>query len=361
MNRILARLELAFANLALFTLRQELKELMDRLKVPLATERSTISILAILVELGNQQSAEINCLMSELQVTDQLVNLIRNSTVLPVRLLALRALSSVCCTVECVRSLEKSKGVETIAGLLTGSQSLEERVEAAGVLAQVTSPWITDNHKVDGLAKHVYGLIATLTNLARLHCGDDTLLLVTAALANLSFMETSSLLYMRQLATVKTLLARVQTSPFTSVFARDQVVTVMANVAAVSDGKEEVMTSDSIEFLASQLLCKVEDVSAPAEQAAVERILKKSAIALCRVCHAEETCLLLQDLGVVERAAELCKFPAMRNYSDAVLVACLALLRRLSTMISLAVDQSLLQDSLVDSFRELSIHQESYV
>jgi Protein inscuteable C-terminal len=214
---------------------------------------------------------------------------------------------------------------------------------------------------VDGLTKHVHGLIATLTNLAQLHCGDDTLLLVTAALANLSFMEPSSLLYMKQLATVKTLLERVQTSLFTSVFARDQVVTVMANVAANSDGKEEVMARDSIDFLAGQLLSKVEDVSTHAEQAAVERILKKSAIALCRVCHTEETCYLLQDLGVVERAAELCKFPSTRNYSDAVLVACLALLRRLGSMIPLDVDQSLLQDSLVDSFRELSMHQESYV
>jgi hypothetical protein len=251
--------------------------------------------------------------------------------------------------------------VDTIASLLNNGQSLEERVEAAGVLAQVTSPWITDNHKVDGLTKHVPSLVSTLTSLAGLQCGDDALLLVTAALANLSFMEISSLKSMRQLSTVKKLLERVLVSPFTSVFARDQVVTVMANVAADSDGKEEVMTDDSIEFLATQLLCKLEHVNTPAEQAAVERILKKSAIALCRVCHTEETCVLLQDLGVVERAAELCKFPFTRNYSDAVLVACLALLKKAGSILPNAVDKSLLQESFVDSFRELSIHQESYV
>ena len=361
MARILARLELAFAKMTTLTLRQELKELLERTRNPALSERGMISILTVLVELGNQQSTEMNCLLTELQVTDQLVELIRSSPILQVRLLALRALSSVCCTVECIRSLEHSNGVEIIASLLTTSLSLEERVEAAGVLAQVTSPWITDNHKVEGLTKHVSGLIATLTSLAKLHCGDDTLLLVTAALANLSFMETSSLRFMRKLATVRTLLDRVQASPFTSVFARDQVVTVMANVAADCDGKDEVMQSDSMEFLASQLLSKIEAISTPAEQAAVERILKKSAIALCRVCQTEDTCQRLEALGVVERVVELCRFPSTRNYSDAVLVACLALLRRVGSILPLAVDQSLLQESLVDSFRELSTHQESYV
>ena len=360
-SKILSRLGEAFAKLALLTLRKELRDLLDRAKNPAEPVQSILGILAVLVELGNQQSGQINGLLAELKVIDHLVAIITSSPVLQVRLLALRALSSVCCTVESIRGLEQSRGVEIIAGLLTGSLSLEERVEAAGALAQVTSPWITDNHQVEGLTKHVPGMVATLTCLAQLHCGDDNLLLVTAALANLSFMETSSLKCMKQLTTVRKLLERVLISPFTSVFARDQVVTVMANVAADCDGREDIQQSNSLEFLASQMLCKVDEVSTLAEQAAVERILKKAAIALCRVCQTEDICQDIEALGVIERAMELCKCPSSRNFSDSVLVACLALLRRVGSFLPHAVDQSLLQDSLVDSFRELSIHQESYV
>jgi len=42
--------------------------------------------------------------------------------------------------------------------------SLEERVEAAGVLAQITSPWITDNHKIADLDQHVPSMVASLTS-----------------------------------------------------------------------------------------------------------------------------------------------------------------------------------------------------
>ena len=232
-------------------------------------------------------------------------------------------------------------------------------MEAAGVLAQVTSPWITDNHHVEGLTKHVPRIVSTLTSLARLQCGDDSLLLVTAALANLSFMESTSLQVMNKLSTMETLLDRASMSPFTSVFVRDQVVTVMANMAA--DCKEEVMLNNSLEFLASQLETRMEGAKTPAEQSAVERILKKSAIALCRVCQGEEQAQMFESMGVVQRAVELCKFPFKRNYSDSVLVACLALLRRVRSFLPHSAEQSLLQESLVHSFREFSIHQESYV
>ena len=72
MARILARLELAFAKLTTLTLRQELKELLERTRNPALSERGMISILTVLVELGNQQSTEMNCLLTELQVTDQI-------------------------------------------------------------------------------------------------------------------------------------------------------------------------------------------------------------------------------------------------------------------------------------------------
>jgi hypothetical protein len=324
-------------------------------------KEAIIRTLQSLIELGNQQSVSVYTMLDDVSTIQHLVTLLSQSLSAEVRLLALRALSSVCCTVECIRSLEECRGVDSVARLLTANPSLEERVEAAGVLAQVTSPWITDNHHIEGLLKHVPAIVSTLTSLAMLQLGDDSLLLVTAALANLSFMEITSLKIMKKLSTIETLLERVNQSPFTSVFVRDQVVTVMANMAADGSGREEVMHNKCLEFLSGQLETRMEGVKSPAEQAAVERILKKSAIALCRVCQGEELCQVFENLGIVQRAIELCKFPFTRNYSDSVLVACLALLRRVGSFLPHSVDKSLLQESLVDSFRELSICQESYV
>jgi hypothetical protein len=355
---VVCHLEQAFLKTVELTTKHELRMMIEQLS-QLEDNKIILSTLQSLIELGNQQSASMYSMLDELCTVQQLVALLNQSISAEVRVLALRALSSVCCTVECIRSLEACSGVDAVAGQLAASPSLEERMEAAGVLAQVTSPWITDNHHVEGLTKHVPKIVSTLTGLARLHCGDDSLLLVTAALANLSFMEATSLQVMNKLSTMETLLDRASMSPFTSVFVRDQVVTVMANMAA--ECREEVMLNSSLEFLASQLETRMERAKTPAEQSAVERILKKSAIALCRVCQGEELAQVFESMGVVQRAVELCKFPFKRNYSDSVLVACLALLRRVGSFLPHSVDQSLLQESLVHSFREFSIHQESYV
>ena len=53
-------------------------------------------------------------------------------------------------------------GLSVLRGLLCPPSSsralpssLEARIEAAGVLAQITSPWISDNHKIDNLDQFV--------------------------------------------------------------------------------------------------------------------------------------------------------------------------------------------------------------
>jgi hypothetical protein len=50
-----------------------------------------------------------------------------------------------------------------------------------------------------------------------------------------------------------------------------------------------------------------------------------------------------------------------RSYSDSVLVACLALLRRLASYITLDVSEKFVQNSLVDSFKEFRTSHESFV
>ena len=75
----------------------------------------------------------------------------------------------------------------------------------------------------------------------------------------------------------------------------------------------------------------------------------------------------------VDRLVELCRKPSERNYSDPVLISCLAVLRRLNAnleneqnqelkqiLIQLKADD-LVQTNLVDSFMEHTAKQESYV
>ena len=58
-------------------------------------------------------------------------------------------------------------GLAVIEELLSSRySSLEDRIEAAGLLAQITSPWITDNHKIDNLECPVASMVSSLT-------GDD--------------------------------------------------------------------------------------------------------------------------------------------------------------------------------------------
>ena len=55
-------------------------------------------------------------------------------------------------------------GLAVISELLSTRQSsLEDRIESAGVLAQITSPWISDNHKIKDLDSYVMSMVAALT------------------------------------------------------------------------------------------------------------------------------------------------------------------------------------------------------
>ena len=44
-----------------------------------------------------------------------------------------------------------------------GPATEEEKSEAAGLLAQVTSPWIENNCSIEGLSRHLDNLVSSLT------------------------------------------------------------------------------------------------------------------------------------------------------------------------------------------------------
>ena len=95
-------------------------------------------------------------------------------------------------------------------------------------------------------------------------------------------------------------------------------------------------------------------------------------ISFDRLCNDGDVCRDVIRLGGVDRLVELCKDPSERNYSDAVLVACLAVIRRVKNSLEGSEEvvdgieifsqlTDLVHPKLVDSFLEYSAKQESYV
>ncbi len=81
---------------------------------------------------------------------------------------AFRALGTVCCVLEAIMELEESGGVEILSDTLRDDgdddgATEEEKSEAAGLLAQITSPWIENNTGIEGLARHLSHLVESLT------------------------------------------------------------------------------------------------------------------------------------------------------------------------------------------------------
>ena len=372
--KIIAALERAFEKLVDMTLAKELRSVTLELKSK--SEMRLRSALSAVILLGNEGWSRLCAALSKESCIKFLVVNAKSGSP-EVKILALRALSSVCCVSEAIREFENCNGLKVIDHLLSSSStSTEERVESAGVLAQITSPWIVDNHKIADLDSHVQNLVASLTNLARLPGGrfeaDETFLLVTAALANLTFMSPLTSAAMKRANTVKALVKAVKSSPCTSLFAKDQVVTVLANMAANANCRPDIRAVDGVAFLIAMLETKAKGLGSSAELAAAERVQKKSAIALSRLCNDTQVCYDVIRSGGADRLVELCRDAGERNHSDAVLVAALAVLRRLKNNLDtedfslVFYDQleaaDLVRPKLVDSFLEYSTSKhESYV
>ena len=133
----------------------------------------------------------------------------------------------------------------------------------------------------------------------------ETFLLSTAALANLTFMESSVVLLLKTYGTAKILVAAINKQqqshqsnqikknlvkkPLSvSIYIQDQVAAVLANMAANVDCRSDVVKNGGLPLLLQFLMAespatntdlKPEDY---AQIAATERVLQKSAIAISR-------------------------------------------------------------------------------
>ncbi|XP_047739834.1 uncharacterized protein LOC108667885 isoform X2 [Hyalella azteca] len=358
----------AFTKLVDILLSVEIKAVISSLESDSSSRDEVRSALRQLTSLG-VDGGHVCRLIARLGGVRALLALCVEPGARALRVAALRALATVCCVVDGIAHLEKAGGMEVIVEVLCDEGAAEdERSEAAAVLAQITSPWVDQNHGIVSLARHVAPLVTALTDLIRATQSAEIFLLGSAALANLTFLADDGLVAAMLAAdTPSVLLQAANTSHGLSVFTKDQIATVVSSVCSSSAGAAAVVAGGGITTLLQ--LLHTPPPPHPArmpEITATERVQQKAAIAISRLCSdAECAAEVLQDGGGA-RLVRLCRDEAERNHSDAVLVACLAALRKIASSCEKEKLRDigaaeLVEPRLLDSFLTFSSRQESYV
>jgi hypothetical protein len=322
---------------------------------------------------------------------------IHNATVLSQ---VLRAIATICCIPESLMQFDEACGVECVSNMLrarTLSQSV--RSEAAGVIAQITSPGLVDTQSVLGFLEHMVDIVEALTGLCREAEHPDVFLLACAALANITSIDCLACDYLMQFNTVSTLIEACDNNMAPSVFAKDQVMTVVTNMlSSDSNSVALISTPDVLHWIVGLLgertswkntFCSINEsdlcinelgrrmlslenttqVMSPVELAACERVLQKAANVIRTLSEDPETASRFISFNCVPVLVELCTKPAARANSDAVIIPCLTALRKLytacdpnqhTTLSEDSIDQLILSD-ITQSFLHCSTASESFI
>lgn len=355
-----------FASLIETMLTQEIKVIVDSLDDPFTTyslKTSIINLATIALE-----GDDICKLIAQLGGVRSLLTICVEQKYVELRAQSLRALATICCVIEAIGELEKVEGVECVSEILCDSKSSEkEKSEAAGLIAQITSPWIDNNHYIQGLRENLPSLTKSLTELAKTTSSDEIFLLATAALANITFLDVQACEMLCKASSPGILIRICRENKFAdSIFIKDQIVTIIANLVAFANCKKPILEPGGVVLLLCFLQVRPCLLHQPAEIAACERVQQKAAIALSRLCNDAAVAREVIDLQGIQRLTRLCKDEKERNESDAVLVACLAALRKIAS--ACGMDEfrevnaiELVEPRLLDSFLIYSSRQESYV
>ncbi|XP_076445834.1 protein inscuteable homolog [Babylonia areolata] len=297
-----------------------------------------------------------------------LLDVCRRETLTFTRSQALRALATICCAPECIVEFERERGVELLVDLLcdTGSSGEAMQGEAAGVVAQLTSPCLKHGLHLGGLLHDLPRLLQALLKLCQRTCSHEVFLLATAAMANLTFLHPKACPMLLALHAPTTLLLAASTPKARSLFAKDQVATILANMAALPACQVDIRRQGGVGLLVRFLHERCLSLAGKAETAACERVQQKAAIALSRLCSPDSDTEMLMRSKAIPRLVELCRHGEARNKSDAVMVACLAALRKICSVNGAEsmqpIDyQQLVQPQLMDSFLICSHTDENFV
>ena len=148
------------SNLLFYILLQLSVESLNTSK-PESSLRATIDSLTSLALEGNHLCR----LIAKHGGVRTLINICTQVQFRPVRVNAFRALGTICCVLEGIMELEEAGGIKVLSDTLKDVDAVEEeKSEAAGLLAQVTSPWIENNSSIEGLSAHLENLVMSLTS-----------------------------------------------------------------------------------------------------------------------------------------------------------------------------------------------------
>uniref|UniRef100_A0A8C5QGX2 INSC spindle orientation adaptor protein n=1 Tax=Leptobrachium leishanense TaxID=445787 RepID=A0A8C5QGX2_9ANUR len=279
---------------------------------------------------------------------------------------ALRTLAAVCSAEEGVYQLEKVDGILCLTDILTDeSQSEACRAEAAAVIAQITSPHLTFTQHLSSFIENMEEIVTALLKLCLEASSAEVFLLASAALANITFLDTLSCEMLLQMDAVKILLsASSDKQRVNSSYARDQIVTILANMSILDQCSSEIVHEDGVQVLI-EMLSEKSSTGILADVSACERVQQKSAVTVARLSRDPEFAEAAIKCNCIPRLIQLCRSPDERHSSEAVLVACLAALRRLATLqpegLADADFEQLVKPRLVDSFLLCSNMEESFV
>ncbi|KAM3919631.1 protein inscuteable homolog [Leptodactylus fuscus] len=364
MNEVLTAVGQSFSQLINLALIEEVKGLVEELD----TCENVYSMNTAIHSLFSltQEGARLCHLVAQEGAVVALFKICRQDRFKCLYPSALRTLASVCSVEEGIHQLEKVDGILCLTEILTDETQTEAtKAEVAAVIAQITSPHLTFTQHLSTFLENMEEIITALLKLCDEASNGEVCLLASAALANITFFDTIACEMLLQMNAVKVLLSACSDKQrVNSSYARDQIVTILANLSILDQSAEEILQENGVVALISMLTEKTLTGSA-AEVSACERVLQKSAVTLARLCRDPDIAQSAIKHDCIPRLIALCRHPEERFSSDAVLVACLAALRRLAIAFPEGIDdsdlQQLVKPRLVDSFLLCSNMEESFV
>lgn len=349
-------------DLALGHLLQKVVETLDEANNPVTLS----SALGTVVSLGLEGEHMCYIFAREGGVR-ALLDICRTDSLRFIHSQTLRALATICCVAEGIFEIEKDGGMECLVDILCDYHTEQKvRGEVAGVLAQVTSPCLENFQQLSGLVENLDDILRALIGLCANTLSHEVFLLASAAIANITFMDNMACDILLKYDAPRVLIQTCGTSVAQSLFAKDQVATVLANMVAVDNCRQCIINSGGLDLCLQLLQERPLTYKSSSEVAACERVQQKSAIALTRLCREEEIAQIIVEMEGIPRLVELCRNKGERNNSDAVLVACLAALRKVSALYKteniIDIDFiQLIQPRLMDSFLICTNTDENFV
>lgn len=296
------------------------------------------AIFISLIELCLQDEEITKMLISENCIL-VLFDLLCDPYFNPIIEIILRTISTLCSCAECIDSMEKVSGVGYLTDILCNENADEWiRTEAAGCIAQLTSPTLDLCHRLTGFIENMEDLISALTILCRDASDTEVFLIGTAALAHMTFMDSIACEFLHTFGTARIIIENCFFKNHNSIFIKDQVTTILANMALLENCRNEIVEFNGLNLLVDYLNEKptnymtsldengqncVTDDTQESELTACERVQQKAAIALNRFAKHPQYATMIVELGCLPRLVTLCRNSNERNNSDAVLVACL--------------------------------------